>query len=325
MTLPTHQPHSPLYDRYNGFHFGAIFTAAFSSRWQASFPTWRAQMQAQLDELEARVRIPEDQQTFARLHSDLMQELIAELATCSHEFKDFFVLGSASYQALALDGQESAKELRSLGRRLLATYELPKDAWDDALRAGGTACDPLRRVMRLLTRTLAKVGPEEDTCFVALPPTPEFAERHASFFAELLRACGKRALRAWGGFGGERRQEMLVQVLRRCGALLADVSDFTPGVVFKLGVARGAGARVYLFTCTPDARPPFDLDLSWVRTYTPSRPRWLNSALADGIYFLSAVDAVVDGQGETLGDASPEQVIKRLCQAERFSAEALDA
>lgn len=315
--------HSPLYDRYNGFLLGAIFTAAYGAKHRARFPLWRRQLQALLDEIEAGVQLPHDHESFTRDHAELTTRVLGGIGECSPQLKNFFLLGSASHQWLVLEDDETRRELRSLGRRVLDAHELSRDLWDQALRADRSGRDPLRQIMRLLSATLRNVCVEEETCFVALPPGEVYSERYELFFAELLRVCGRRALRSWSGFGGERRQEMLVQVLRRTGALLADVSGYAPGVVFELGVARGAGARVYLFTSTPEQSPPFDLDLSWVRSYEPGAANWRHTSLEDGVYFLSAVDAVLDGSSETLGDADPEAVISRLRQAERFATEGL--
>lgn len=314
--------HSPLYDRYNGFLFGALFTRAFEER--ADYRAWRPRMQEFLDEVEVAIRLPREHEVLRREHAELWSAAREEFTSCSEELADFYLLASAAMQSLGLEDAEQRAGLRSLGRRLLRRNELDRDAWDRALDPGATPRPALQRVVALLAESLLSVEPEDSTCFLALPPGPESALRVSALYRPLLSACGRRPLRAWGGFGGERRQEMLVRVLRRSGSVLADLSGFHPSVVFELGVARGAGLRAYLFTSTHEHEPPFDLDLSWVQRYDPRSTQWPEEALEQGLYFLSAVDAVEDGASGGLGHASLDEVVARLQRAEAFSSEGLD-
>ena len=324
MEVHSHELHSPLYDRYNGFLFGAVFTRAFDPEALPLFPRWRARMQVFLDEIDVPIRLPREHEAFREEHATLWSQARDHLTAASPELANFFLLASASLQWLGLEDGDQRRELRGLGRRLLALHDLDRDTWDRALAPERAPRPPLRRVVELLAQSLIPVPPEPRTCFLALPPGEEFEQRAQALFGPLLSACGRAPLRAWGGFGGERRQEMLVRVLRRCGAVLADLSGYHPGVVFELGVARGAGLRVYAFTSTGHEQAPFDLDLSWVQDYDPHSTRWPEQALERGLYFVSAVDAVEDGGLESLGHASPEEVVARLRCAERFAGEGLE-
>jgi len=317
---------SPLYDRYNGFLLGAFFAAAATREGRPHYAHKRQRMAEFLEELDIRFEFPEAHEAYCQRQGRLAPQITEALRPRGVELLNFFLLGSAAVQHGGTAEADERKALRTLGHRILDAHELPRELWDARLVVSGhRKATPLKLSMALLEATLLPLSPEADTCFVAQPLGGQGASRYRDLYREVLEACGRRALRSWGGFGGERRQEMLVELIRHCGALLADLSGFGQNVVFKLGVARGAGLRVFLFTGTPEAVPPMDLDLSWISVFDPAHVQWLSKARRDGLYFISAVDAVLDSDGMALGDVSPAEVIQRLQQAERFSLEAQDS
>ncbi len=316
--------HSPLYDRFNGFLLGAFFASAYARSRASAFAPMRARMQEFLEELEIELLLPLDHQSFSRAHADLAAELAPALKETSGELFNFFLLGTCSVQRCGLTDPEPLGEVRRVARHILATQELPREIWDSSFQPNENDAPPLRRAMPLLAAALAPLPVEESTCFVAQPPGESSSRDFKRFFRVLLDACGKRAIRTWAGFGGERRQEVLVRAIRRSGSLLADLSGFGPNVIFQLGVARGADKRVYLFTSTPGIPPPTDLALRWVCRFAPTAGRTVPRDLSEGLFFISAVDAVLDSDRACLGEVSPESVIQRLRQAESFAQEALE-
>jgi hypothetical protein len=316
--------HSKLYDRYNGFMLGASFASAYSRGRARSYSSIRGRMQEFLEEMEIELLLPFDQVSFTRAHGALAAELAPALKAAGGELFDFFLLGSCSIQRCGLDDTEILAEVRRVARHILASHDLSRDIWDTSFEKLETGAQPLQRAMPLLAATIEPLEKEPSTCFVAQPPGDLAARNFQRFFRVMLEACGRHVLRTWAGFGGERRQEVMVRVIQRSGSLLADLSDYGPNVIFKLGVARGAGRRVYLFTSTPGQDPPIDLALRWVCTFAPSGAHWIPRALSEGIYFISAVDAVLDSDRGSLGAVAPEVVIGKLEQAEAFAAEGLE-
>jgi len=313
--------HSPLYDRYNGFLLGAYFAAAYARRRASVFTPLRTRMQELLDELEIARLLPLDQESFVRSHADLAAELAPALKEASGELFNFFLLGTCAVQRCGLESADDLAEVRRVARHVLATHDLSRELWDSTFQVREESASPLRRAMPLLAAVLAPLPEEEETCFVAQPPGENGARDFERFFRVLLEACGKRSIRTLAGFGGERRQEVLVQAIRRSGSLLADISGFTPDVVFQLGVARGAGKRVYLFTSTAELEPPADLALRWICRFTPDGAHGAARDLGEGLYFITAVDAVLDSDRGGLGEVTPERVIGHLRQAEAFARE----
>ncbi len=124
-------------------------------------------------------------------------------------------------------------------------------------RAGGvsisTLLDP---AMRFLQEFIGRLRPEPRTCFIAMPFRRPFERYYDVFYRPALRGLGYRAIRAWGGVGMEDYLEVVLALLSRSGACLADVTGLNPNVLYELGAAQGMDKRVMILAAKTAGRPP---------------------------------------------------------------------
>ena len=100
--------------------------------------------------------------------------------------------------------------------------------------------------MAFLHRFLAGVRSERRTCFVAMPFRGPFERYYDSFYRPALHELGFRAVRAWGGVGMEDYLEVILLLMAKSGACLADVTGQNPNVLYELGAAQGMGKKVFI-------------------------------------------------------------------------------
>jgi len=178
---------------------------------------------------------------------------IAQLfATRSERLRNSFMLGvlALSYVQTAKRNRVEAESTRGAAHRLLAKEPDLVAAFDRLVKAKSkpptTDTEMLSPCLGFAVELLRELRPEPKTCFVAMPFKHPFETYYATFYSPSLIGAGYRPLRAWGGFGREDFSPLLVTMILKSGALLADLSRGNANVIWELGVAQGAAKSVFL-------------------------------------------------------------------------------
>jgi hypothetical protein len=77
----------------------------------------------------------------------------------------------------------------------------------------------------------------------------------------------QRSIRAWGGVGDEEHQELLLALIAKSGALLADVTEPNANVALEVGFALGQNRIVYLVAEQDAWKNAANIQLDWVFPY----------------------------------------------------------
>jgi hypothetical protein len=206
--------------------------------------------------------------------ADLESAILEQLRSLDDELADYYTLGLATFRCVVLgdaalpdDEPEALRLLHQLGHpprlftAMLAEARTPEDegepTWQDMI----TTCIGLAREM------VAGLVEEPDTCFVALPFRAPYEQRYLNFYRGAAARMGQRAIRAWGGLGQEEHQELLLALISRSGALLADVTEPNVNVTLEVGFALGQNKTVFLVAEQERWTNTANIQLDWVFPY----------------------------------------------------------
>jgi tetratricopeptide (TPR) repeat protein len=114
-----------------------------------------------------------------------------------------------------------------------------------------------------------------------------------SYYRPLLARSGFRCVRAWGGFGNEDFSPLLVTLILKSGALFADLTESSPNVLWEVGVAQGAGKRVFLVRNAAH-EVPADLAKHLMLPYDPRDEDWVGRAIEQHHLLLLMQAAVME-------------------------------
>lgn len=237
---------SPLCARHDGVMLGYLL---FLLRFQFArerFPVYRRRMLQILDGISAGVALPETHEAYTRDFSALFDAVLHALSV-----KDAgvnlplfrpFVLG-CGFLAVAMEMPNQTHEPTL--RAILAEYDIPYAQLErHAAAAPGigdqTAVDTLMTpALAFLRDLILPLAAEPDTCFVAMPFSQPYDDRYPALYRPMMRRVGYRTLRAWGGLSNEFHVDLLLTLIDKSGALLAELSGLNPNVVLELGYAFG--------------------------------------------------------------------------------------
>ncbi|MDH3282569.1 MAG: hypothetical protein OEQ18_15780, partial [Gammaproteobacteria bacterium] len=229
---------SSLYRRYNGFMLGLVFSANTLLTDKERYLVHRRRMKELFEEIGVDVFLPEIHVEFADVGVELVTHIGEALHERDRQLYDYWFLGQsacglahtqdADPQMLGKVNAQFEDAARSCGvarteylRYQGAVSKLADQplSWSQVLNPG----------YGLATSLISSVKPEDDTCFVVMPFSEEFARRYELFYRPALNSHGYRTIRAWDGFGGEAYLDLLRVLIERCGSVFADLSE-DPGV-----------------------------------------------------------------------------------------------
>ena len=289
---------SSLYCRYNGLMLGVIYLINALPLKKHRFPVHRRRILEFLTEIGVNARFPRSRNAFIWRHNEIGEPLGMDIAQKSKELVDFFLLGMMSVNAVVHrlhDDRlrESEEALHTFSRRTdFGT------AWQIGLLRDAAKqfqhhpkhfdVDSLLTITYgLLNTVISAVKPEPHTCFVAMPFSEPFASYYASFYRPLLDQMGYRSIRAWDGVGGEYYLESLRLLMRKCGLVLADLTQVgstnapNQNVLIEIGMARGVGRTTFLIGQTDKLSVPSNLDGDVLGEYSPTREGWPETSIED--------------------------------------------
>jgi hypothetical protein len=134
----------------------------------------------------------------------------------------------------------------------------------------------------------SKPAAEHFTIFAAMPFDPAFDD---VFFVGVLgaaRVIGGQAVRVDQVMHGRDAVAETQQQLRRCRAVVADLSTNEPDVLYELGFAQALGKPSVQICCTPYDDLPFMVRNRETLLYRPGRTHLLGQQLA--VYLTKLLD-----------------------------------
>lgn len=283
-------PPSPLYCRYYGFLIGHALALAFddgdgvgdgtAAGDDPGYAERRVHLLACLRELGIDVSIPESPARRGGVtHAALLAAILPRLAQQARELAEFAILGGllVHHARASRRAADAAAALRLEIERLREVYDLPPI---DPLRhaPAAHAGEPGRVLasgLAYLGEIVERVPVEADTALVLMPVAPPYAEFYERFHRPALEQSGYRALRVWGGIGGDAAPSLVLGLLARAGLVWADVSDIDPSVVFAIGAAQALGKPGMIVVCEDRAAAvPRHVGHDAVIRYDPRAADW---------------------------------------------------
>ncbi len=274
---PKHR-HSSLTARYNGFMLGHFLAmAALRSLRPPRYPVLRSSVEAFLRAQGLDARLPARAREFQADPFGHALRILNAVRAQSPELASTAWLSSAAiFRARgAPDFQDAdfaaaARSLRLDARKVRAYV----DALPRAQKV--STSDMLAPAMAFLGEALSNLRSEPRTCFVAMPFHRPFEQRYESFYKPALEQLGYRVIRAWGGVGAEDYLEVILALLTRSGACLAEVTTRNPNVLYELGAAQALGKHVMIASSGPPASVPANVSqhTAFRFHYRPTRRGW---------------------------------------------------
>jgi hypothetical protein len=303
---------SPLTSRHDGAVLGFfLFLARFDFA-QPRYPVLRRRMQQFLDHLDAGVVVPPDHAELKHGFTPLFDRLLhlftqhdggAHLAL----FRPFVLGFGFLAVALKMPNQTDAATLRAIMETDMGLpYVLLEKHAASVPEVGERTSvdDVMTPALAFLRELLLPLPAEAGTCFVAMPFSEPFESRWAAVYQPLMRGAGYRTLRAWGGLAAEFHIELLLTLIDKSGALLAELTGLNPNVVFELGYAFG---RDKIAIPMADAARPIALANLYglaILPYDSAKPRWEDDLLHGlGRRILDAM--LIVARGETPATETP--------------------
>ena len=222
---------------------------------------------------------------------DAIENAVRDL---DEELADYYMLGLATFRYVLLGARPDRAEDLEEAQRLLSKLGHPPMLFKTAL--GGREAEddqpkPLEAAlsicMRLARDLVLGLSHEEGTCFVAMPFSKPYEDRYLNLYRGLSRRMDKQGFRAWGGILEEEHQELLLAVIAKCGALIADVTAPNANVTLELGFAIGRRIPVYLLAEEARWKPTANIPREWIYLYDADEDAdWeLEAAEKAGMYF----------------------------------------
>jgi hypothetical protein len=298
---------SELYCRFNGFMLGTFLTLSRFQFAEAAYGAHRQRIQEFLHEVEIELALPESHQELDKRFDDIYIELLSEVNLRSPLLFDFAYIGSGTQLMAGVTGHddETATELKSelvprleryaLGSQLLQAFLERVPSGDERKRVD----DLLDPAFVLLQGIISPLEPEPETCFVAMPFKPPFADRFPGLYRPLLEQAGYRSLRAWGGLSAENYAEAMLETIRKSGVMLAELTGVNPNVMYEIGAAHGLGKTVYMLV-EKDAEGPIPANIGHdaLYTYELSREGAFDEAVLLGASYVLAARLGADDGGD---------------------------
>ncbi len=259
-----------------------------------------------LDEAAIAIALPDDPGAYADRADRLMQDLTLAAVQRSQELGTFVFIGASSVldASMRAAGAVESDDLRDSIVEALRRYGLDgprlyerflvEVARERAKAAHGKVLidHVLSPALRFLRDAIEALDVDAHTSFVAMPFKPPYSGYFGTLYRPLANAVDATALRMWGGLSGEDYVDLMLAVMRRCGTVIADLSELNPNVVFELGAARALDKRLALLCQRRFARalPANVRSEQLLMEYSPREPGWPASSVLRCAAQLSAID-----------------------------------
>jgi hypothetical protein len=250
--MSTDYAQSPLCARHDGAMLGFLLSMCRFEFARERFPIFRRRMQHILDGIDAGVQVPETHDEFGEGWSPFFEQVIDALTQrdggVNQPLFRPFALGTG-FLAVGMD-MPNQTDLPMLTAIMETDVELPMSLLEEHAAAvpeigDATSIDDVMSPALAFLRDLVEpLDPEPETCFVAMPFSEPFEEQYATVYRPMMSGVGYRTLRAWGGLSGEAHLDLLLTLIDKSGALLAELTGVNPNVAFELGYAYGRGKSV---------------------------------------------------------------------------------
>jgi len=298
-------PHSLLCARHDGAMLGFLL---FLNRFQfarARYPIFRKRMQLLLDGLSAGIVLPASHDEFTATFSAVYTQVLSALTEKSLFFFPFALGCGFLAMAMKMPNQTDIGMLHTIMNDLKLPVSLFESHVASVPEIGDQTSidDIMSPALAFLRDVIQPLDIEPDTCFVAMPFSDPFEEQYPSFYKPLMRDAGYRTLRAWGGLATEFHVDLLLTLIDKSGAVLAELTGLNPNVVLELGYAYGRD-KVAIPLCD-SARPIALANLYGlaILPYDSSKPDWQNDFLQGlGRLMLKALLQVARGEAHSSTD-----------------------
>ncbi len=296
------QLYSKLYCRLNGFMFGVFFEMCKFKLARERYPFFRGRMQTFLDEIAVPGDVPERHEDFNAWTETEVDLLLRFFKTRPQGLVDFFAIGhlAVTYLIRRLRDRPEAEEARRAAHLYLRRQKQPSAAFDALVDPEGkpakTVDEIVSPALNLAVTLLRDLRPEPKTCFLAMPFRDPYEAYYDTYYRPLLAKSGFRCVRAWGGFGQEDFSPLLVALILKSGALFADLTESSPNVLWEVGVAQGAGKRVFLVRNSAHDVPA-DLAKHVTLPYEPRGETWARDTIEQHHLLLLMQTAAMEKHG----------------------------
>jgi hypothetical protein len=258
---------------------------------QERFPVFRMRIEQLLDGIDADVMLPDTHDEFVEGFAPLFEQVVDALTKkdggANLPLFRPFVLGYG-FLAVAMD-MPSQTDIGMLTEMMEADLGLPMSLLEEHAAAvpeigDGLSIDKIMSpALTFLRDLLEPLDPEPDTCFVAMPFCEPFEEQYATVYRPMMSGLGYRTLRAWGGLSSEVHRELLLTLIDKCGALLAELSGVNPNVAFELGYAYGRGKAAIPMSDRAQPHALANIHGLAILPYDSSRATWRDDLLKGGV------------------------------------------
>jgi hypothetical protein len=280
--LPDKKRFSKLYCTYNGFMLGHFLLVARLRFCADRYQVLRNRIQEFLDEMGAKFALPDTYEKFNDKYDEITMPVIQSVMSRSQEVAKTAYIGWAATFIAASPDDPSAEELKHQVSDFLSEYGVALEALDRFIEKVPSkqewtkAEDLLTPALGFLCEIIGPMEQEIDTCFVAMPFREPFSDYFHTFYRPMLENSGYRALRAWGGFSREDFVDVIILLIRRSGAILAELTGLNLNVMYEAGIALGGNSDVFwIAQGKDDFEPPSDLAQDMILTYSPDAEGWL--------------------------------------------------
>jgi hypothetical protein len=260
-------------------------------------------MQEFLDEMGARFALPDTYEEFDNRYDELAMPAIQSVMPRSREVAKSAHIGwSATFLAASPD-DSGADELKREVSGFLSENAVAPETLDRFIEKVPSkqewtkAEDLLTPALGFLSEMIEPLEREPDTCFVAMPFREPFSDYFPIFYRPLLENAGYRVIRAWGGFSREDFVDLIIVLIRKSGAILAELTELNLNVLYEAGIALGGDSHVFWIAQGENYfRPPSDLTRDMILYYAPDAEGWLERDLElCTMYLLAARTALETG------------------------------
>ena len=224
------------------------------------FRTHRQRMLDFLKEVEINLQLPKTYRAYAKAADKVRIKVLRATFKRWPELGHFACLGAACCNdaIIRLIGELPSDDMRDTSVKLMNRYKLKGEKlYEQFLVEISVAKEDdkdsdihfrsfLTPALDLLVRMIEPLAIEKKTCFVAMPFKPPFLARFNRIYRPLAYKLECSAYRMWGGLSGEAYVDLMLEIIRHCGVVMADISGANPNVVYEVGVARGLSRSVLL-------------------------------------------------------------------------------
>jgi hypothetical protein len=320
-------PMSPVCARHDGAMLGYLLYLLRFQFARERFAVYRRRLRQILDGISAGVALPETQEEFARDFSALFDGVVHALSEKDAGvneplFRPFVLACGFLAVAMKMPNQTDERMLRAILEEYEIRYSLLERHAAAVPEIGDeTAIDTIMTpALAFLRDLILPLAAEPDTCFVAMPFSQPYDDRYPALYQPMMRRVGYRTLRAWGGLSNEFHFDLLLTLIDKSGAVLAELSGLNPNVLLELGYAYG---REKVVLPMADAASPIQLANLYglaILPYDSSKAEWERELEEKGMgwrILRAMLDVAKHGPAEDVRDPPRASAKRKNRRADR--------